>query len=260
MLGFIKKFQILSFIALNYTTILPGIAGTPEIMSSAKMNSPFYPVIRAELGASTAQIGQSHIFNIDGDFTTYVYHKDDERSVKALVGLFAGIENKLTSLWIFQAGLAFYQNASFIGRGLLMQGVDPDSSDVFSYQYKVQSQQLLLEARILSTFVNRWHPYISFGLGGAKNKAKDYRTFQNPFITFTPQYTNNTSTSLAGMVGLGLERDVGAHWRAGAGIQYHHSEEVSLGTGTLDIQLFPRTLSQQHLNIFSVLFQISYIS
>ena len=74
------------------------------------------------------------------------------------------------------SALVTIKHLFFTARGLLTQGPDAGSSDIYNYQYNITSRQLLAESKLLFNWHERYHPYALMGLGEAFNKASSYQT------------------------------------------------------------------------------------
>lgn len=137
----------------------------------------FSPLITVSGGVEAAKPGSSQTLNMSGDFTTYQYISGDVSSNQLLLGIFAGTEIPLHQQRTLQLGLGFYSPSSFSsGTGILTQGVDPDSSDQYTYNYKVKNNLLLAEGKLSCTMQQLVHPYASAGLGVSFNNAYSYTT------------------------------------------------------------------------------------
>ncbi|WP_158617441.1 outer membrane protein [Legionella sp. km772] len=189
--------------------------------------------------------------------STYTYYTNTEKR-KTVWGAALGKEFNVSSQKI-QFDLAYYHYGAFSKSGQLVQGADAASSDVFPYQYEASIQQLLLEAKILSTFRTVMHPYAQLGLGIGFNKTQNYGVTVPDFLTFSPLYANRSQTNLAYNLGAGIDFDVTAHLRAGIGYLFSDSGKVALGNGLIDDVPITPTLKQQHFYTNTLLLQINYI-
>lgn len=88
----------------------------------------------------------------------------------------------------------------------------------YTYKYNVVARELLAQAKLMRPYHDKFYPYFLVGLGGSFNKASNYSTNVPPFLTFTREYGNNTSSSFAYRVGLGMDMDVTQHARIGLSV------------------------------------------
>jgi opacity protein-like surface antigen len=140
-----------------------------------------------------------------------------------MVGLFLGFEHWKTPQLGFQAGLGGYLNDSAnVSGSMVRQENGVAQSNHFNY--RIQSQRLVLEGRILTSFKYKLHPYVSGSLGIASNQSYSYRESTLSANLFTD---NNRSAFTYG-IGGGVEFDLSRHVRLGAGYQYLHLGSFSL--------------------------------
>lgn len=256
-----KKEKNLFFSALNSLFLLfiatDSFAGTTGSFNK----NPFsvHPVITISAGAAVAKVGQSQTLTMDGDFTEYRYSAGDSHSNQLLGGVFVGTESFLSPRWGLQFGLGFYIPKRFSAEGILSQGIDIPSSDLFTYRYKVRTSQLLVEGKLLYIIREQFYPYVVLGLGTAFNRAYDYSTTVPPFLTFTPQFMDHKTTHFSYSVGAGLDINVLTSLRLGAGYRFADFGKTNLGDGTIDVLPFTSTLQQSHLYVHQAMVQLTYL-
>ncbi len=220
----------------------------------------FSPVLTVSSGAEFAKVGSSQTLSMNGDFTTYQYASSGSSSNQAFWGGFLGTEISLQQQRFLQLGISFYAPNSFSsGTGILTQGVDPASSDQFTYHYKVKNRLFLAEAKLLGKVKEHLHPYVSLGLGAAFNQAYAYTTNVPFSLTFTPEFTNHSTTSFAYSVGVGIDVDIHQNWRLGAGYRFVGLGQANLGNGLIDTTSFTSTLTQSNLYAQTVMAQLTYL-
>lgn len=229
------------------------------ITSTANAAGWLNPVMTLTTGMATASVGENQTLTNPNDATIYQYGQTGAYSTQWLFGAFLGTELALNAQWDVLAGFGYYQPAVFSGGGILTQGVDAASSNQYSYNYRVASQQLVLEATFLYKYAQYFQPYLSAGLGAARNKVYRYTTTVPPFITFTPQFNDNTNTTVSYFVGAGIDADIYQQWRIGAGYRFTDLGRANLGAGNVDVSAIISGLSQQHLYAHEVIAQVSYL-
>lgn len=207
--------------------------------------------------AITENTGRSQTLPII-DSSLYAYQANNSDQSKVLFGGLVGVEMMIDPAWAFQLGLSYYQPATFTAKGQLTQGADPQSSDVFDYQYDMISRQLLLETKILFTWC-RYHPYFSMGLGVGFNSAENYEVDFPPFLTFTPIFSNHSTETFTYNVGVGLDVDLDANWRIGLGYRFTDLGKVGLGNGMIDTVPTHSTLSQGRWYANEVVAQLTFL-
>ncbi len=109
--------------------------------------SQLQPILTFTAGAFITQLGQSHRF-APLDLCSYNYKPQGSPITNILWGGFLGSEVRHFTSWELIAGLGYYQPNSLSTKGILTQGVDPQSNSTYSYRYKTQSQQLLAEGKL----------------------------------------------------------------------------------------------------------------
>jgi opacity protein-like surface antigen len=221
------------------------------------------PVFTLSSGVGIAKLGTSQSLSMPSDFTQYNYTIGNSHSTQMLWGVFVGTEIPLRPLWAAQVGIGFYQPSSFNTKsGVLTQGVDAASSDRYPYNYNVKSRQLLLEAKLLWQYKERFHPYALVGLGAAFNNTYGFDVNIPPCCscsTFTPAFTNQNTTSFSYSVGLGIDVDIEKNWRAGVGYRFAGLGKANLGLGFIDTTPFSSTLKQSNLYAQEILAHLTYL-
>ncbi len=223
--------------------------------------SPWWysPVLALSGGLAVANVGRSQMLTMDNDYTTYQYSAKHSSSQRFILGVYTGTEIVLNAKFLLQMGIGFYDPGAFSSEhNTLIQGVDPESSDLFSWHYKVKNQSFLAEAKLLATLRNQIHPYLTLGVGTAFNQAYDYRVNVPPFLTFTPEFTNHTQTSFTYAVGIGMDADVAKNCRVGVGYRFANLGQANLGKGFLDDKIFSGTLRQSNFYMHALLAQVTW--
>lgn len=213
--------------------------------------------------AFTRDAGQSQTFPIVDPITdeAFTYNVDHHNQSVGLFNLFFGGEWPLGSIleaYNIQTGLSYYYLGTLSARGILVQGADPASSNAFPYHYHIQSQQLLLETKLLYA-CGYFHPYISLGLGAAWNRADNFGVEMPSFITFTREYARRNTRSFTYNFGVGFDYDVTKCIRLGIGYRHSDLGKVWLGRAHIDTTLVPGTISQSHLYVDEVLAQATFL-
>jgi hypothetical protein len=231
-------------------------------ISSWWQQKTWRPLAIIEGGATTtSHVGESQNFPIQNPTTDIYYNYSAAHPTQSsgLYGIFLGIEQSITSPWLLQAGFDYNNNGSFLAKGLLTQGADVPSQDVYTYQYRIRSQQLWAEGRLLYTFKTRYHPYFLVGFGTSFNKAYNYSTNVPPFLAFTRTYQNNSETSFSYEIGVGIDVDINPHWRAGLSYRFADLGKVALGNATISTTNVSGTLSQSSLYVNQMIGQLTFV-
>ena len=183
-------------------------------------------------------------------FGTDSYSYDRVKNAAAFI-FESGYEWKHLTKWLpeYSIGLRY----SYYGNNK-NNGIYKVSNGTFSYNfnYKIQSQNLLM---LIKLGVLRWHdlsPYIVVGAGFARNRFSSYQegnTVFSPYHTFS----DNASNSFAYLVGLGINHQLNKHWQLNLEYYYFNLGEVKSGRNNLEAQTIPILISGQ-----SVALMVSY--
>lgn len=222
---------------------------------------PWHPILTVNAGAAFSNPGESKNFPANASvFSFYDYDASDTSRARFLGGIFVGAEFLIQPEFLsMQAGLSYYQPVPFTLTGDVTQGVDVASENQYSYQYSIQSQQVLLESKLLYN-VRHYHPYITAGIGAAFNKSKDYEVdIDPPFTTFSIQFKDNTNTSFMYRIGLGIDVDITKNARLGVGYRYADLGETETGHGVIDSIATHHRLLESRLYTNEILAQFTFI-
>ncbi len=206
--------------------------------------------------AITSDMGKSAtLSNIDS--STYTYSPDKSQT-QGIGGVFIGEEFYFSPNWFWQAGISYYRISS-TAKGNLTQGADVMSQDHYRYDFNLVSQQVLFDNKFFLNLQEIYHPYLSVGIGAAFNHAYSYDTNVPPFLTFTPEFSNHSTSSFSYSVGVGADVDIPCNWRLGVGYRFTDLGRVSLGDGRIDTTPISGTLKQTHFYNHEILAQLTYL-
>ncbi|MCX7114602.1 MAG: outer membrane beta-barrel protein [Gammaproteobacteria bacterium] len=221
---------------------------------------------RAVVGAGggpviPSNVGQSHNFPVTepGASQFFDYVNQSSSQTQGMFEVFLGGEHQLPSGWIVQPGISYSQAGSYEAKGLLTQGLDLPSANQFGYNYWITTRQLMAQAKLMHACHERFYPYFLLGLGGSFNAVSNYQTTVPDALISTRQYANNTSGSFSYRVGAGVDVDVYSHTRVGVAYRFSDPAAVNLGQATIGGVNVPGTLSQSHLYVNEVMFQLTYL-
>lgn len=214
----------------------------------------WHPVVSVGGGLSlTTNPGQLARFSMSETNPQFFdYAPNPSTQTAGLFEALAGAESVLFSLWLFQLDVAFSQTGAYTFPGTLTQGTDIDSAQ-YAEQFSVVTRQLMLQSKVLFPYKNRLFPYFLAGLGGASNTAYSF-TAAVPSSLSTQTFANNTESSFAYRLGVGLDADVLAHFRVGIAYRFTELGAVKLGAASLN----QGTLQQKELFANELLGQITY--
>ena len=211
--------------------------------------------------AISSNPGRSQYFPVitPGVSQYYDYDYSSSTQTKGLFEVFLGAERALYSDWRIQPGIAYSQASTYQVSGFLTQGLDSQSADQFTYNYKVATRQLLAQAKLMHTLREIYYPYFLLGLGASFNTASNYSNNIPPLLISSRDYANNTSSSFSYRVGAGVDMDLFKHTRLGVAYRFSGLGAVNLGGANISGVSVPGTLTQSQMYANEVLFQLTYI-
>jgi len=222
----------------------------------------WYPLIMLGGGlVLNSTVGQSKSFQIRNPTTDEYYYYTAQKPSQsgAFFEIFLGSEWRFQPRFALQTGVDFDQvYTNYQASGSFLQGTDAQSQNQYNYSYSATCRQVLAEAKLLYQ-KNRFHPYLLLGLGLSFNSAYDYNTNVPPFLTFTRQFSNQTSTAFSYAAGLGVDFDLTEAVRLGLGYRFTDLGTVSLGPANINGNTVSGTLSQNHLYANMLLAQLSFL-
>lgn len=249
-----------------------GLALSGLIMSSTivsadgilpvEKNDSWRPVIGLGGGVSIPQsLGKFTNFSISNPVTDlyYIYTPTNGTSTEGLFEAFLGAERQFSPTFIFQGGLAYTYTGSVLAKGYLLQGADADSDSLYNYQYKIGTQELLVQAKFMRPYHERFFPYALGGIGVAFNRVAQFKTSVPSDLDVTRAYEDNSPISFAYRVGLGFDVGVLEHMRVGVAYRYTGMGPVGLGSSSLGGATVSGTLKQANLNFNEILAQVTYV-
>jgi opacity protein-like surface antigen len=186
------------------------------------------------------------------------YTSSSNYDTQMVGGIFFGFENALRQKCSYQLGLSYYQSSLFTSQGNVYQFGDPAFNNL-RYNFQIMSRRVLFEGKLLRTFKNLFHPYLTAGIGEAINRSYSYK--EDPITTdavpMAIPFDNHTSRSLTYSAGLGIDIDITKNVRIGASYRY-----LDLGRARLNqtpLQTNTAKLSYTHLHTNELLMQLTYV-
>lgn len=237
-------------------------AGESGIQSIA----PSYRSVVSLLGGyASINVGSRGSYLGDDD-NIYTYHSSKDRHNDGFIGGFIGLEHPLP--WynvLLQAGVEYSYFWPVTVHGLNTVGVEPETSTLYGYQYRFQTQQVLASAKFLMTTHERYHPYASVGLGAAFNDIGCFRaaTAETGNLNGTAYFNDNNKTQFSYSLGAGIDVDVNSNVRVGLGYRFSGFGDASFKGGHIVAGDYmapvPFTYGIRNLYANQLVAQISYI-
>ena len=241
--------------------IFSSVSSADGILSES-MNRMWRPVVGLGGGVAVPEsLGQYSAFPILNPLSDiyYIYTPNSSTQTKGLFEAFLGAERQFAAFFILQGGLAYTYTGNSLVKGNLVQGADYLSDNLFNYQYKIGTQELLAQAKFMLPYQNRIYPYVLGCLGVAFNNVSEFQTTVPSNLSSTRFYNSNKTNSFAYRVGLGIDTDITKHARLGVAYRFNGVGSIGLGTASLNGVPVPGTLSQNSLNFNEVLAQLTYV-
>lgn len=189
----------------------------------------------------------------------YTYTPSSQALTQGLIEAFVGVEHPINPLWLTQLGFAYTQTAMLKPSGNLLQGADISSADTYHYQYNVNLRQIMMQGKLMTRRHDKFYPYLLAGLGVGVNTASNFSTTAPLNLTFTRSYTDNTQTSFAFRLGLGVDVQVLSNVRLGLAYRITDEGNISLGNAKINTTPVSGTLSQSAVFANEFLVHLTYI-
>ncbi len=126
---------------------------------SALAMYPWHPILVMTTGAAFNNDSDSKNFPAHDNIFSFYDYKGHANHGQFIGGIFVGTEFLIQPEYLsLQTGFSYYQPTPLTLAGDVTQGVDVASENTYSYQYSIQSQQVLIESKLLYN-VQRYHPY-----------------------------------------------------------------------------------------------------
>ncbi|MDR3476902.1 MAG: outer membrane beta-barrel protein [Gammaproteobacteria bacterium] len=260
-----KRFIKLSLITLTLITSHISLANDYDntFLPDPRFEASLRPFVALGGGiAVTSKLGESKTFPIQNPITDqfYSYNPHSPTQTAAIGDIFLGAEWVMHPRWALQLGINYNQTSAFNVKGTLTQGASVASQSQFTYQYKIEARQILLEGKLLYHCQDQFHPYLLLGLGGSINTGYGFITNIPPTLTFTRQYNNATKHSFSYRLGIGADFDMTPNIRLGLGYNFANFGKVNLGSASIENIPVSRTLTQASMGVNEIVGQITFLN
>ncbi len=187
--------------------------------------------------------------------SSYHYSSQDSGDANGLWGGFLGFETELDD-WDAQLGVGYYWTRAD-ANGTVVQGSLPDE---FNSSYKVTSQQIIAEGKILWEATEIIRPYLTGGLGVSINDTHDFQVDLDDPLSMSPEFNKHTETSFSWMVGAGIDAQLAESVRLGLAYRFTDFGKYGLGDCALqDGTPLEGSLSSSNLYASEIVAQLSYL-
>jgi opacity protein-like surface antigen len=231
-----------------------------SLFASQASEAAIHPVVSVGYGLDYVHTGAiEKTFMLEAPFQD-TYFSSASTFHGGVGNVFVGMESQFHPFLSAQFGLSYTRPATMNVQGSIWQFGTPQFYNK-GYQYYIQSQQAMLEAKLLTTIATPYplHPYFMLGLGESFNKSFGYTEIPlAPYASVNPAgFARNTSHSFVYMVGIGLDVNVAEHVRVGA--SYRQTELGDTHLGTMPNQTGSTELSYGPLRTNEVLVNLTYV-
>lgn len=212
-------------------------------------------------GYAASNINQQQQTFIVPDNLHGVYSAKHGNDTSPIVGGAIGLEWPMDFQYHFllQTLFSYYQTNHFTVRGNLIQGVDVQSQDQYSYQFNIRSQQLFIEGKLLLDQFILMKPYLIIGLGAAFNAVTDYKDSSYcTNMTLTPTFQNHTNVTPAISLGVGVDFSLTSTVRLGLGYRFVELANNEFANARLDGYPVP-TILKARVKLQEIVMQFSYL-
>lgn len=243
-------------------------------LSYAAINDLFsgqyaHTVLSINAGYSCLEGSQDNQVYVSNGGNTYTYSPSKTNCQSKNYGFFIGNAYSFSKLFtkpaLVQVGFDYLNFANTSFTGVNSVGITPALTH-YNYAYKLQSQQVLANIRLIIESKKSFFPYLEGGIGTVIHKSHDYQvsTNQTGSINLTAHYNNLTTTRLSAALGAGAEKDINAHSRIGFGYRFNYLGSASLSPGGLNVagNLIPVSfeLDNRHIYAHQAFVRLSYLS
>jgi opacity protein-like surface antigen len=216
---------------MAYASSNNGLNHSPTPMIEGSSIGKIHWVAALNIGAALAQPGKNQTIQTQTT-TSNSYVNDGKLQTNLLAGAFVGIDFPLSPRFNYQLGLSYNYILPYSLNGQVKQ-LNQSQFTSFDYNYKVQSQQLYLESKLVLNATHHLHPYVSLGLGSAINNVYDFTpTDRDPTAVYPGIFANHSMAQFAYAVGLGADVDLAKHVRIGGGYRFANLGKAELGAAS----------------------------
>lgn len=163
----------------------------------------------------------------------------------------------INNAYLLQAGLNYSNLSAMVVDGNISQGIEPPYYES-NYTYAVNSMQLFVEAKLRHLRYQEFSPYFVLGLGAAFNQAQNYSTNIPAYLTVTPMFSNNNTSSFAYALGLGFDYKIDPKLSLGLIYRFINLGEVALGSGKIRATPVSNPFKQSNVYINTLAVHLNY--
>ncbi|MRI33910.1 hypothetical protein EOPP23_13020 [Endozoicomonas sp. OPT23] len=184
----------------------------------------YQPYLRLIGGYSSFQSGSDQKLQYQGVTSVVIrdlYKDDDSKNSSFYYGAAAGLAFCLGNNLGLELGVLFSGQTDHEYSGYLFQSTQSDLKH-FQYDYKVSSQQLMMEGSLFYSMTERWSGFASLAAGVSRNQFENYslKRLDPNERSQKPVFGDNTVTDFAWQAGLGVSMALTSNLSLSAGYYY----------------------------------------
>jgi len=230
----------------------------PAFIRNLELPRPNHWLATVTVGPDLLRRGNANTVELLPPFENYYTNLSRSDTVVDW-GVFLGAEKVFSDKLQVQLGVSGYQNGVTSPAGDVWLFGLPQF-DVLSYSYEIDHTRVMVEGKFLTTLgLNQtWHPYVSWGVGEAFNRASHYQ--ETPIVDCalpSSAFADHKDNSFTWAVGIGVDYAIMPQVRVGFGYQFADLGSVSLGPTPLANTTQTLSFSNMYANQFR--FQISFL-
>lgn len=211
--------------------------------------------ITLTVGGLFANSGQNQTITFD-PFYWKTFTSNSDWASQIYFGLSIGGRVPLTRLWELEVGTGYYQTGNLNQNGKIYQYSSPNFQNL-NYHYAIQNQRFMVEGKLLNTYNDIYHPYLSVGIGASRNFSYNYQEIPvQDYAISDPFFSGFTQTNFSYSVGIGLNVDVAKKWSIGGGYEYSNLGTAKLGRSP--VQTTSQQLNSKTIKASQILLQVNY--
>ena len=219
---------------------------------------PYFITVSA--GPAWTSAGQTQTYLLQNNIKN-TYEANRNTSSLAVGELFLGLQSRLRTTFYGQLGFAVTGSSMAKLSGDIWQFAEPEYNN-FNYTYDVNQLRFALKGKIITQDpITRLCvlPYVSASIGVSLNRAYNYNTVGKVYEAVpAPDFIDNTNTSYAATLGLGVQRKIQKHWQVGIG--YELADWGYSNLGRAPGQTLNTGITLTHLYAHEMLLNLTYIA
>lgn len=217
-------------------------------------NDPY--MVGVDLGVGhPGKLGNSTQFSLG--YSTFIYHPKDDNSWPFYGGVSISKNLIQKIFYTIQSGISYHYFSPMRVKGTLLQGITPPHYQA-NYFYAITTSQVLFETLLRQPWNHCFSPYITIGLGVALNHARNFSTDVPAYLTLTPSYRNNTTTSFSYVIGLGFDYLIDPKLSLGMSYRFNNLGSAGLGKGQIRDTYVGEKLRQSYLYVNTLAVHLNY--